>query len=719
MNDPQNAFREEAYELLTELETALMELEEHPADSDLIDRVFRAMHTIKGSGAMFGFNEIADFTHELETIFDLVREGRMAVSADLVNLSLSARDQIKTMLDASTGAVTVDEQVCRTLIDALKAIVPPEVQADGATPPVLADPAEGLVDPPTRTGLTPPTEAQTGSEGSESNYRIRFCPGIDLFKTGTNPLLLLDELCQLGACTVIARTDAIPPLAQIDPEACYTSWDIVLTTTSDLNTIRDVFIFVEDDSRIDIQLIEGASGDSNAMEVKKIGEILVERGEVSKAELEEVLQEQRRVGELLVERKLVDRSSVQTALAEQAHVKQEREEKREAIQSSSIRVAAEKLDKLVDLVGELVTVQARLSQKAAANQDADLSNIAEVVERLTAELRDNTMSIRMLPIGTTFSKFKRLVRDLSKELGKQVVLTTAGGQTELDKTVIEQLSDPLVHIIRNSIDHGIETPETREAAGKPRQGTVHLTAEHASASVLIRIADDGSGLDLETIRETALARGLITAEADLTDGELYSLIFSPGFSTNKKVTSVSGRGVGMDVVKRGIEGLRGRIEVDSTPGRGTAITLELPLTLAIIDGLLVEIDGSNYVLPLSVIEECVELTRENVRRTHGRNILNIRGDIVPFISLRRRFNIAGTPPDIEQVVISEANGRRIGIVVDRVIGQHQIVIKTMSKVYGDIPEVSGATILGDGTIALILDLAKLAETGNDKLKKAA
>lgn len=709
MNNSQDAFREEAYELLVELETALLELEERADDAQLIDRVFRAMHTIKGSGAMFGFDDIAAFTHELETVFDLVRDGRMGVNGELVNLALAARDQIKAMLDASTGGDPADHVACRAIITALKQMVP------GDSSP---QPAERVAEEHHPAFSLPDVEdnnerVQDGNR--EETYRIRFSPHPQIFKTGTNPLLLIDELRHMGACTVVARADAIPPLEAIDPELCYTAWDIVLTTTQDLNTIRDVFIFVEDVSDITIQKI-----DEETAGHKKIGEILVERGDLDCADFEKALAEQKRIGQVLVSRKIIARGAVDAALSEQSHVRQRQKQKQKALKSSSIRVASKKLDKLVDLVGELVTVQARLSQKAAANEDSDLLNIAEVVERLTAELRDNTMSIRMLPIGTTFSKFKRLVRDLSNELGKEVVLTTAGGQTELDKTVIEQLNDLLVHIIRNSIDHGVEPPEIRDAAGKPRRGTVHLEAEHSGANVLIRICDDGAGLNAQAIRETAIAKGLITAEADKSDRDLFNLIFAPGFSTNKNVTSVSGRGVGMDVVKRGIESLRGSIKVNSDEGQGTAFTLKLPLTLAIIDGLLVEVENDKYVLPLSIIEECVEVSREDVRRTHGRNILNIRGEIVPFTSLRERFRIAGAPPDIEQIIINEVQGQRIGIVVDRVIGQHQIVIKTMSRVYKDVDDISGATILGDGTLALILDIAKLLEIdAQEKDRKAA
>ena len=477
---------------------------------------------------------------------------------------------------------------------------------------------------------------------------------------------------------------------------------------------------MEDNCEIGVEIIDQAEQcEIIDNSYKRIGEILSERGDVSEEDIRKAADKQKRIGEILLENGSVDRGAVESALMEQEHIRKARQNRSETTKASSIRVAADKLDVLVDLVGELVTVQARLSQKAALGNDSDLLDIAEVVERLTAELRDNTMSIRMLPIGSIFNNLKRLVRDLSHELGKDVTMQTAGEDTELDKTIIEQLNDPLVHIIRNSIDHGIEPPEVRNQTGKPKQGTVRLSAEHSGAYVLIRIADDGAGLDSEKIRQKAVAKGLIGSDAEKTEKELFSLIFAPGFSTAGAVTSVSGRGVGMDVVKRSIDGLRGSVEIDSNKGKGTTITLKLPLTLAIIDGLLVEIAGDKYVLPLTPIEECVELTREDIAKTHGRNILNIREQIVPYIELREGFNILGDPPEIQQVVINEMDGQRVGIVVDRVIGEHQIVIKTMSKLYRNVEEISGATILGDGTVALILDVPKLIEQGTSQIKKAA
>ena len=690
MDQHGEAYREEASELLSELESALLELEETPDDHDLVGRVFRAMHTIKGSGAMFGFEDVAAFTHEIETVYDQVREGKISVTKVLIDRTLSACDEVRKMVDGNKGDVAIQKEIL------------------AAFRHMLADRDEG---PPEDTTKTTTPEPGTETPELMITYRIRFRPDSDLFATGTNPVLLLDELRAMGPHQVIAQTDAIPSLKDLEPESCYLYWDVILTTSQGINAIKDVFIFVEDECELTIDVIdeEGEIDLEADADYKRLGEILVERGDIDAKALRQALGSQKRLGQVLEESGVVARDRIESALAEQQQVKAGRQTRRKKAMASSIRVGSEKLDTLVDLVGELVTVQARLSQKAGNNADSDLLNIAEEVERLTAELRDNTMGIRMMPIGTTFSKFKRLVRDLSNELGKTVLLTTEGSETELDKTVIEQLNDPLVHIIRNSIDHGIEPADVREAAGKDRQGKVRLSAVHSGAQVLIQIADDGKGLDPEVIRAKAVEQGLISPEADLTETEIFAQLFEPGFSTAQEVTDVSGRGVGMDVVKRAIEALRGSIEVDSVKGSGTTITLKLPLTLAIIDGLLVQIGATYFVLPLSSVEECVELTREDSLYSNDRHIMKVRGEIVPYVPLREMFNINGNKPPIEQIVIAELEDYRIGFVVDEIIGEHQTVIKNLGKVYRDAKGVSGATILADGTVALILDVNGLSE----------
>ena len=682
-------YREEASELLAELETSLLELEETPDDSELIGRVFRAMHTIKGSGAMFGFDEIASFTHEVETVFDLVRNGKLSVSRPLLDLTLRARDHISLLLDSSVSGIEVDRSEGERIIQGLRGLIP------SAGEP--AAPAPAAVQ----------AAATTPASSDQVTWRIRFKPFPEILLSGTNPLGLINELRELGECHVIAHTDQIPLLQELKPELCYVYWDVILTTSRGIDAIKDVFIFAEDDCELKIEMVDDGGAGGIDQEYKKLGDILVERGDMSVDEMRNILNLQKRFGELAVAVGAITPDKVQSALIEQQQVKAVRQERASQEAASSIRVPAEKLDFLVNLVGELVTVQAHLSQTAAVERHSEFASIAEELERLTNELRDTALNIRMLPIGTTFSKFKRLVRDLSQELGKEIEMETEGAETELDKTVIERLNDPLVHLIRNSIDHGIEMPDDRQAAGKPRQGIIHLGAVHSGDSVLISIRDDGAGLNKERIREKAVERGLISAAAELSDREIYNMIFAPGFSTAATITNVSGRGVGMDVVKRTIESLRGSIDITSDPGRGSTITLKIPLTLAIIESLLVRIDKSYFVLPLACVEECVELTREDVTAAHGRHLANVRGTIVPYIPLRQQFSITANQPDIEQIVITSVGGSRIGFVVDSVIGEHQTVIKSLGRMYRDVDGISGATILGDGTVALILDMGML------------
>lgn len=655
MDKYKEAYREEAYELLSELETSLLELEESPDNQELIGRIFRTLHTIKGSGAMFGFEDIAEFTHEVEAVFEQVRDGKIPVTKALIDPALSAGDHIRGMLD---GQKKTDASVSDKIISAFRAFFPEKE---------FAEPEPELL------------RAPSHSESPNVTYRIRFQPDIDIFYDGTNPIRLLDEIRELGDASIVARTDAIPRLADFDPEACYIYWDIILTTSEGMNAIKDVFIFVEGKSEINIEAIDRQDKSEDETDYENV----------------------------------TDTGMTESGPAKQEHIKKMGVAQSIFAPSLSIRVPAERLDSLVDLVGELVTVQAHLSQKASLQKDPELLSIAEEVERLIAELRDNTMRIRMLPIGATFNKFKRMIRDLSKELGKEVVMTTEGGETELDKTVIEQLDDPLLHILRNTIDHGIERPEVRVAMGKPREGKISLSAEHSGAHVLIRISGDGSGIDSEAIRSKAVEKGIISSDAALNEKEIFSLIFAPGFSTAKSISGVSGRGVGLDVVKQTIESLRGTVEVRSKKDKGTTTTLKLPLTLAIIDGLLVKIGESHFVLPLSSVEECVELIDDALIRARRRNIMTFRGEMIPYLNLREIFMTNGEPPSLEQVIVAETNDIRVGFGVDRVVGQHQTVIKTLGKIYRDIEGISGATIMGDGTVALILDAPKLVQSLKD------
>ena len=679
-SDPAATFLVEANELFEQLEAVLLDIEANPFDKELIDTAFRALHTIKGSGAMFGFTAASAFTHHVENAFDLVRKGKATISRNLIEVALAAKDHMRVLIEHPADADPDHGEAILAQLAAIMGTAPAEApKANGAT--------------------------TNGGGGKASNtarvtYRLHFRLPENALATGTNPLRLLDELRDLGTCTVIAITDEVPPLEDIDPTACHVYWECILSTDHPRSAIDDVFIFVLDDMELKVEVVEP--------EDKRLGEILVDRDAVSPKKLAKALKQQDKIGTMLVKEGLVSTDAMAAALAEQGHLRGEAEKaaKRE---SSGIRVPAERLDELMDQVGELVIAQARLRQMADAGKDSQLKALVEEIERLSSELRTTTMSIRMLPIGTLFGRFRRLVRDLSKELGKEVQLTTSGEETELDKTVIERLHDPLVHLIRNSLDHGIGTPTEREAADKPREGRIHLSASHSGAQVLITIRDDGRGIDPIRIRAKAEETGLIQPGADLSDSELFQCIFQPGFSTASKVTNVSGRGVGMDVVKKTIDGLRGTIEIASALGSGTQITLRLPLTLAIIDGLLVRVGQGRYVIPLSTVEECVELSPEDDARATGFDFLNIRGEVVPFLRLRSMFHVTAPAERYQKIVIVSAGEGRVGLVVDKLLGDYQTVIKSLSKFHSAIPTFSGATILGDGTVSLILDVPHLID----------
>jgi two-component system chemotaxis sensor kinase CheA len=673
-------FLTEADELLEELEHALIELEVSPSNEELIGKVFRAMHTIKGSGAMFDYVNLANFVHGIETAYDLIREKKLSVTHDLIENSLKSCDVIREMLKDKNLSYESEHIVEIMNFFSVLSHAPQEV--------------------------TEVTNSKAETLGELVTFRIRFKPNKDIFRNGVNVVLLFKELMELGECRVIAHTEQIPSLEHLDCEICYVSWDIILTTDKGENSIKDVFIFVEDDCEITITPVV-YHDPYGECEQDKIGEILVEKGDITQEELNRILAEKKRLGEILIEQGAVAPSDVNAALEEQDHINEIKIKRQEIESKNSIRVASDKLDFLVDLVGELVTVQARLSQTAIQRNEADLIKIAEEVERLVWDLRDNTMSIRMLPIGSTFNKFNRLVRDLSKTLGKKIELITEGGETELDKTVIERLNDPLIHLIRNSIDHGLEMPDERLQANKNETGVITLSAKHSGDSVLIEIKDDGRGLDPDKIRQKAISKGIITENDVLSEKALCDLILTPGFSTAEKVSNISGRGVGMDVVKKNIEALKGTLKISSVKGKGTEMNLRLPLTLAIIDGLLIRISDQFFIIPLAVVEECVELTNNDVQNTHGRDIIQLRGDIVPYIKLRTLFDLKGSVPNIQQIVVTKIDGRRVGFVADAVIGDHQTVIKSLGRVFKNVHGVSGATILGDGSVALIIDIVKI------------
>ncbi len=634
MGDPRLAFCEEARDLLIDLESALLELENDPRDSETIGRVFRALHTIKGSGSMFGFDEVASFTHNLESAYDLVRSGELAVTPALISLTLCARDHILHLLESSLGHTPLNRAPGLAILHAIREFVDVGTAVSICVDPVV--PVAAL-----------------------KEFKIRFAPPVDLFLRGSNLLPLFDELRDLGDLVINANAAALPPLADFLPDHCYLVWNMRLFAACSPQAIRDVFLFVDDGESLTITAVEDSSEFAMADE-------FVETPPGEKAD-----------------------STARPA-------------------TTSLRVPAAKLDELINIVGELVTTQARLTRFAAQSGDIEIAHIAEETERLTSLLRDNTMSLRMLPIEATFARYRRLVRDLAGELGKQVDLSTVGGDTELDKSVIDQIADPLVHLIRNSVDHGIESPEQRRLLGKPARGRLVLSAAHSGSQVHITVSDDGHGIDPVRVRAKAVEKGLVDPRAELSESEIFSLIFRTGFSTASSVSAVSGRGVGMDVVKRNVESLRGSIDVTSTLGQGTVFTLKLPLTLAIIDGLLVRVADQYFVFPVAQVIECLEVKTDTLLR--GREFIEVRGKLVPLVFLHRFFRLGSGPGSRTQILVAQTTAGDFGFVVDAVIGDHKTVIKQLGPLCQQVEAVSGATILGDGCIALILDVDKLAHS---------
>jgi two-component system chemotaxis sensor kinase CheA len=638
--DPIETFRQEAQELLEQVEQGLLDLAHRPGDRDLIDAVFRGLHTLKGSGAMFGFDALAAFTHHCETAFDRVRKGEVPASPRLVACVLAAQDHMRALAEGRP----VEPRAGEALLADLHAAV-----EGGEAPDASAAPS----DPAARV------------------WKIRFSLPADALVNGARPLPLLDELRELGDCRVRVITDDVPMLEDLVPTECRLAWEVLLTTPHGRDAIDDVFIFVIDEMTLEVEELT-APADMEAAS-----------------------------------------SAEEPAVTVQAEKPAETAQDTRAAKTGgeTVRVPAERLDEMMDRVGELVIAQSRLKQLASSSLDTALRTVAEEIERLAAEMRDTMMVVRMVPVIQLFGRFRRLIHDLQNDTGKKIELQIEGETTELDKTVIERLADPLVHLVRNAADHGLETPEQRLAAGKPEAGLIRLSARQSGAEVLITITDDGRGVDRDRVRAKAEENGLIAPGQALTDNELLNLIFAPGFSTAATITNLSGRGVGMDVVKKTIEGLRGSLDITSNPGEGSVVSLRIPLTLAIIDGLLVRVGASRFVIPLANVEECVELSPAQDLRSTGRSLITLRDELVPFIRLREQFKTGSAPDPHQKIVVVSTGQDRVGLVVDQILGDHQTVIKPLSSFHADIGAFSGATILGDGGVALILDIPVLVNLG--------
>ena len=682
--DPTEVFRQEASELFEVLEGALLDLGQRPDDRELVDSAFRALHTIKGSGAMFGFDKVAYFTHEFETAFDRVRKGEIKPTQELISVALAAKDYIRALIE---DPQSTDDIIGEAILDDLKRFV----SADRSDAPVV-EIAEA------------PSLAPAGSKQAGWHLYLEFESHI--LRNGSNPLDLLEDLCKLGPCFVVPVTDGVPFLDEMEPEDCYLKWDVKLHAACDKDAIDDVFMFVQDELKLTLLPLEHVEAPAPAPLFQLLDEEPI-IAEAAAPAVEAVVEQP--VGRAEPQSEPRPEIKREAAPARREDAKQERG-------IATVRVQAERLDELMDRVGELVIAQARLTQLAASGSDLSIKMIAEEIERLASSLRDTTIGARMVPIGSLFGRFRRLVHDLSRDLSKPVEFVTTGEDTELDKTMIECLADPLVHLIRNAIDHGIEDTATRAANGKAEQGRIELAAVHSGAQVLVTVKDNGGGLNTARIRAKAEEQGLIAAGAVLTDHEIHQFLFHPGFSTAQTISALSGRGVGMDVVKRTIENMRGTIDLSTRAGQGTTVTLRLPLTLAIIEGLLIRVGEGRYIIPLSAVEECVELTAED-ERSRGRNFLNVRGNLVPFLRLREIMSSSGAPDKHQKTIIISTGESRVGLVADQIIGNHQTVIKSLSKLHSDVTIFSGATILGDGTAALILDVAQLVSLAQSKVEK--
>ncbi|MBX3349250.1 MAG: chemotaxis protein CheA [Nitrospira sp.] len=698
-----DAFFEESQEHLTTIEEGLLQLEQRPGDIDLLNRIFRGAHSIKGNSGMFGFIAVSQFTHKMESVLDQLRSSQMVVTVEITDLLLQSLDCLKTLIDcAKTGESPDEDQIAR-LGAQLEA-------CQGGTPAGGSSPAA--------------TASRHSQAPGSHHFTITWVPPRYLFQRGLDPVQFIKELGDLGSVTSVTLDPSrLPTLKDLDPEQCYLGWTIELDTVKDLKVIEAVFDFVREDSTLTIVDTPPPAEESHVSSegTKPLGEILVETGVVSQSQLNDALSQQKRVGEILVEQKIATPEQISEALKKQT----ESSTPSKKAETPSIRVDTVKIDRLINLVGELVITQSMLSDLGSRFEMSQLPVLLERVaqlERNTREIQERVMGIRMVPIGNAFSRFPRLVRDLSGKAGKKIQLILSGEETELDKTVIESIGDPLTHLVRNSADHGLEPPHERVAAGKPEQGIIRLNAFHEGGNICITVEDDGRGLSREKILAKGIKQGLIADSDKLSDEQIWMLIFKPGFSTADKITDVSGRGVGMDVVKRNIEGLGGTVSIKTTAGKGTTFTLKLPLTLAIIEGMTVRVGKDTYIVPLLSILESIQPKREMIKTIVAKGeVVNVRGTYLPLMRLYEVFRLEPelTDPTKAILLILETEGERVAVMVDEILGQQQVVIKSMEQNFRKIEGVAGATILGDGTVGFILDVRGLLNISRKGTTKAA
>lgn len=676
MNSFVEKFKDEVSEYCERLESGLLLLEHEPENHQIIDEIFRIMHSMKGSGGMFGFELISEVTHDLESLFDIFRSKKQQIDSEVISFTLNSIDGLHKL---TTVSPTSEEE---KLAEKMKSDTRQQIAR------FTNEPVSSIQE------NTRKKENSVSSGSNQQTWYISFVPNQKILKNGTNPLYLIDELNALGECNIQVNFDKLPTLSEMVPEYCYVSWNIFIATSENIDTLRDVFIFVNDQAEIQLEkvssqnVLHDEAVLAKFLNVKFSEEVWVPiETELANTEIKQDEKEETDV--ILKSSAEIPKNSIfaQTTV-------------------DSIRVDSQKIDQYMNLVSELITAQSRLELIASKLSHPDLEVITEIFEKLSRQLRDNAFDMSLIPLASIAVRFKRLIHDLSKSLEKEIVLVTEGMETELDKNIIEKLIEPLLHIIRNSIDHGIENKKERLDKHKPAVGTVLIKASTAGSYVLIEIEDDGAGLDLVKIRKTAVEKGIIPDEARLTDDEVSQLIFEPGFSTAELVTDVSGRGVGMDVVKKRIQEMRGMIELSTEKDRYTRISMRLPLSLSIIDGLLTRVGEGYYVIPSSVIRKIHFIKHESLKKGF-RQVVELEGAQLPYLNMYDEFVGDGNAPDDQLVIAVSFNNQLFGLVVDEVIHEYQAVIKPLGRLLNGKNAFSGASILGTGQLALVIDTNKM------------
>ena len=700
-----DAFFEESFEALDSMEAALLKLDIGKPEPELINTIFRVAHSIKGGSATFGFSDIASFTHSCETLLDELRSGNMGVTTAISDLLLKTVDIMRDMLRSTQSKQPLDMQKASDVQFDVESMI---AQKDKAPAPTAAAAANTATPSPAPAAAAPANA--TPAAGTACYWRINFRPYPELFARGNDPLRMLRELAALGELQVEANLDALPTFPDIDPQSCYLAWEMKLSAKVAEDDIKQVFDWAEGDCELSLKLVDATGAPATTAAAEAAAPTPTAAVPVAApAPAAAAPAAAAATPAPAAAAPAVAAPAAPTPVAA-APAAAEKPQVAVVADSGSIRVSVEKIDELMNTVGELVITQAMLSQLGNSIEGPHAEKLRAglaQLERNTRELQESVMRVRMLPISFVFSRFPRMVRDIAQRLGKQIDLKLTGEQTELDKTVLEKIGDPLVHLVRNSIDHGIEMPDKRVAAGKPAAGTVHLDACHRGGNIAVEVSDDGGGLDKDRILAKARERGLVGANDQLTEDQIHDLIFLPGFSTADKTTDLSGRGVGMDVVRRNVKELGGKIELKSERGKGSRFIITLPLTLAIVDGQSVAVGNETYIIPLISIVESMRLKESSISRLSGRSeVFSFRGDYLPIIRLHELFGVEPRTRSLHEglVVIAEGDGRRFGLFVDDLLGQQQVVIKSLETNYGRVEGVSGATILGDGSVALILDV---------------